>query len=210
MPKNFKPLNEIIEEHENYEGENRRLKSANQAMKEMVLKMKKEGRHDDLTGLLRLNPFNQLVDKLAKQAKRTGNPLTYLLIDVDKFKGINDKYGYLGANEILKDIAEILMHNVRDSDVVGSTRRYIGRFGGDEMQIVLPNTNAKGAKVVGERIRDSVEKYFKSLGKEVTISAGISVYDPKSMTLDSPEDLYKLTNSKLSEAKGKGKNKVIY
>jgi len=210
MPKNFKPLNEIIEEHENYEGENRRLRSANQAMKEMILKMKKEGRHDDLTGLLRLNPFNQLVDKLTKQAKRTGNPLTYLLIDVDKFKEINDKYGYLGANEILKSIAEILINNVRDSDVVGSTRRYVGRFGGDEMQIVLPNTNPKGAKVVGERIRDSVEKYFKSIGKDVTISAGISVYDPESTDLDSPEDLYKLTNSKLSEAKCKGKNKVIY
>lgn len=206
----FKPLNEIIEEHEKYEGANRRLENSNKLLKEMILKVKKEGKHDDLTGLLRLNPFNSLVDGLIKQSKRTGNPLTYLLIDVDKFKGINDQYGYVDANKILKDIAKILVSNVRDSDVVGSSKKYVGRFGGDEMQIVLPNTDSEGAKIVGERIRDSIEKYFKSVGKNITISAGVSVYNPDEENLIDSEDLYKLTNAKLVNAKHEGRNKVIY
>jgi diguanylate cyclase (GGDEF)-like protein len=206
----FKPLNKIIEEHIEYEGKNRRLESSNKLLKEMILKVKKEGKHDDLTGLLRLNPFNSLVEGLIKQSKRTGNPLTYLLIDVDKFKDINDQYGYIDANKILKDISKILVSNVRDSDVVGSSKRYVGRFGGDEMQIILPNTDAEGAKIVSERIRDSIETYFKSVGKTVTISAGVSVYDPNTDNLTNSEDLYNLTNNKLVNAKHKGRNKVIY
>ena len=91
--------------------------------------------------------------------------LSLAIVDIDNFKCINDNYGHLFGDKVLTEVADILQNNVRKSDIVG-------RWGGEEFIIILPNTDEGGAKVVFERIRKIVERY--DFGCRITISGGIA------------------------------------
>ncbi len=136
----------------------------------VISQLKSKTIRDHLTGLFtRTFFFNEYLPRETKRAKRSGNPISVILIDVDDFKLINDIYGHKKGDEVMKKLSRAIQRSVRGSDAVV-------RFGGDEILVVLPDTDKEGARVVLERIKRNLEKISeKSL--PISISAGIAVWD---------------------------------
>ena len=139
--------------------------------------MYKSAIHDGLTDLLNHKAYqDRFVEELSR-AKRFKQNLVLLILDLDKFKRINDTYGHLYGDYVLMDVAKILKESVRNIDICA-------RYGGEEFAIVLVNTDIENARPVAERIIEKVAEYhFNKDGIEehMTISAGMSEYPKNSM-----------------------------
>lgn len=107
--------------------------------------------HDSLTGLYNRRYFNKTLQQEAKRAKRYGNPLSLMIIDVDDFKEINDSYGHQEGDRIIQQVARTLEHGSRESDI-------LCRFGGDEFAVVLPSTKGDDAEQLALRIQEQFEQ----------------------------------------------------
>ena len=109
------------------------------------------------------------------RGQRSLHPLAFLMIDIDHFKRINDQYGHMVGDTVLKNLSLFCQLKLRDIDV-------FGRFGGEEFLVGCPETDAKAAYEIAERLRDAIAKHSFAIvnGKEVTltVSIGISVFDP--------------------------------
>jgi len=122
---------------------------------------------DELTGCAVRRVLRQHMDEEIERALRTGSPLSLLMIDVDRFKSVNDEFGHVVGDRVLVSIGSILMANVRPFDVAS-------RLGGDEFALLLPETDTKGAVLVAERIcRDLAGSGHVT----VTLSIGVSSLD---------------------------------
>lgn len=131
----------------------------------LIKKLRFSSNRDPLTGLANRGYFQEKLDYELKRLKRTRSNLTLAMLDIDNFKSINDKYGHLEGDRVLKQIANILRKNMREVDVVA-------RWGGEEFAIIMPETDSKGALIFIERIRKIIEGYkFKT---KITVSAGIA------------------------------------
>jgi diguanylate cyclase len=135
-------------------------------------------------------------------AKNKDQPLSLLFIDVDFFKKVNDVYGHLNGDKVLKEISEILIKLSRENDVV--TRK-----GGEEFTVLLSDCSLLEAKQVAERIRSEIENHsFISLNKEIikiTVSIGVSAFPE---TTKNPEILTEQADIALYKAKRDGRNRV--
>jgi diguanylate cyclase (GGDEF)-like protein len=136
---------------------------------------------------------------------RYNSELCLIMIDIDDFKKINDIYGHLTGDFVLKTLSNIIKGNLRNFDLPG-------RYGGEEFILILPETGKENAKKVAERIREQVQNHkLKTMSGEpisITISLGLSELkelDDKSNELE----LIKIADSRLYKAKGTGKNKVV-
>ncbi len=142
------------------------LRKANTALSEANARLQALATTDGLTGLKNHRTFQ---DKLAhefERAQRYRLPLSLMLIDVDKFKTFNDSFGHPAGDAVLKRVGGILQENARNTDMVA-------RYGGEEFVIVLPGTDAAGARIVAERMRAAVE-YALWEQRPITISVGIA------------------------------------
>ncbi len=101
---------------------------------------------DPLTGLYNRRYANAYLDRLAREADQTGAPFTVMLLDLDRFKNVNDTYGHAVGDEVLTETADRLRRNLRDVDL-------LARFGGEEFVIAMPGTDMRTAKIVAERLR---------------------------------------------------------
>jgi len=158
---------------------------------------------DGLTGLHNHRHFRDRLEEEFDRARRYGTPLSCLIFDVDNFKHLNDTYGHLQGDSVLREMAERVTTCVRKSDVVA-------RYGGEEFTVILPQTGIVGAEAEAERIRHTIaDTPFKGLGPDcpVTVSVGVAIYDPETM-LDS-ETLLRVADGALYEAKRSGKNRVV-
>jgi two-component system cell cycle response regulator len=160
---------------------------------------------DPLTHLLNRRALTiRLVAEL-ERVRRYTSPLTMLMIDLDHFKLVNDTYGHLVGDEVLRGIAGILQRSVRSVDMVA-------RYGGEEFVVVLPETGEQGAVTFAERIRERVEQHHfpaernKSGAAKVTVSIGVSSFP--SPNVESAEDLFARADAALYRAKEMGRNKV--
>ena len=158
---------------------------------------------DPLTHLLNRRALTiRLVAEL-ERVRRYNSPLTMLMLDLDLFKNVNDTYGHLVGDEVLRGIGMILQRSVRSVDMVA-------RYGGEEFVVVLPETGETGAVAFAERIRQRAEQHnfeaARSAIVKVTVSIGVSCFP--SPHVDSAEDLFARADAALYRAKERGRNQV--
>jgi diguanylate cyclase (GGDEF)-like protein len=160
---------------------------------------------DKLTGLANRRHFDQFLDIEFKRARRDRSPLSLILIDVDFFKGYNDHYGHLAGDECLQKISH------RIQQCVGRPGDMVARYGGEEFAIIMPNTDAPGARSVAEAILlgivDDRFAYPSSPFGIVTVSLGVSTY----IDFDDQSEekaLINLADRALYSAKSQGRNRV--
>lgn len=153
---------------------------------------------DALTGIANRRHVMVQLDRLVMQSRRDGTPLSLIAFDVDHFKRVNDNYGHLAGDEVLRRIAAITREQVREGDIVG-------RIGGEEFVWVLPGANLDLAGVAADRLRLAIEAG--SASKEVppvTVSIGIA----SALRGDTGLSLFGRADEALYEAKNSGRNTV--
>ena len=156
---------------------------------------------DGLTHLYSRRYFLERFHEELERSKRHTLHLSFLMADIDHFKQKNDQYGHLVGDVILKEVAMLLKANVREIDLVG-------RYGGEEFSIALPDTAMTEALVVAERIRSAVEQHTFTAYDEVahvTLSLGVGAYPEDG---ENPVDLIEAADGALYRAKQMGRNKV--
>ncbi len=159
---------------------------------------------DYLTGLKTRGYFEQQLEVEIKRSERKKQKFALLIIDIDYFKGLNDRYGHHVGDQVLRDVASILMKDMREVDTVA-------RYGGDEFVIVLPETSGAGAVFVAQRLRKSVEqaKFFAGSPNQVerlSLSIGVSIFDSDAQF---KRDLIEFADAALYAAKSQGRNQVV-
>jgi diguanylate cyclase (GGDEF)-like protein len=157
---------------------------------------------DELTGLHnRRSLMNRLRFEVAR-TRRFRTPLSAVMLDVDHFKNINDEFGHQLGDEVLAAIGRLVRENVRVIDVAG-------RYGGEELCILLPNTPLEGARKFAETLRSRIEAQVHSAGaRTVAVTASLGVGSFNHMDIDDAEMLLKQADAALYRAKAKGRNRV--
>ena len=159
---------------------------------------------DELTGLYNRRAVYKFLDNETKRAKRFKHPLTIIMADIDFFKIYNDKNGHVAGDKLLQEISKIMSNEVRDIDI-------LGRYGGEEFIVILPETSHEGASKIAERIRRKVEQtHFQGQETQphgkVTISLGLTTfhgeYKERTQFIQSADEL-------LYKAKEAGRNVLI-
>ncbi|MFA6582750.1 MAG: sensor domain-containing diguanylate cyclase [Elusimicrobiaceae bacterium] len=156
--------------------------------------------YDELTGLPLRRFFNQRFAEEMYRAERFGQPMAFIWIDIDKFKDVNDTYGHQMGDKVLKEVSRVIMSNLRKID-------FPGRYGGDEIQIMLPQAHAADARAIARRLDEEVKEIkipvqFSSEPEvRVTISQGIATFPGDSASAD---DLLKKADEALYLVKSRG------
>jgi len=159
---------------------------------------------DPLTTLLNRRALTERLTREMERALRDDSSVALLLIDLDHFKRVNDTHGHLVGDAVLRDVAELLLAGARGSD-------FVGRFGGEEFLVVLPDTDDDGAAAFAERIRERVEAHrFPDREGDpslrMTTSIGVATF-PAAL-IESVEDLFARADAALYRAKADGRNRV--
>lgn len=158
---------------------------------------------DDLTRLYNHRFFVKRLNEEFKRAKRYTTTLSFLMIDIDNFKRINDSYGHLSGDVVLQEVSKVIKKCVRETDVVA-------RYGGEEFAVILPHTGREDAYKLADRIRNTIKIYKSNvLGSNgsITVSIGVSTYPCPG--IEDTDDLIRRADDGLYQAKGSGKDIVI-
>jgi two-component system cell cycle response regulator len=180
------------------------LERANRQLKEANEKLLKLSVTDDRTNLLNDRYLRRRLQEEFKRALRYGTPLSVILLDLDHFKQVNDKYGHDCGDQVLKEFGRLVTENAREIDIVG-------RFGGEEFLMILPNTDGIRATIVAERARKAAEDHvyrYKEFLVRVTVSAGIASI-PANREARTEADILKAADDALYRAKSASRNRVI-
>ncbi len=166
------------------------------------LRLNELASRDGLTGLYNHRMYYRRLDEEFIRRHRTGQPISVLLLDIDRFKQVNDLYGHLTGDVVLKTLGDLVMHSCRQMDVAC-------RYGGEEITVILPETDAEGAMLIAERLRKEVEtRHFEMGGSKeghITVSIGVAT---SSESLTSSKDLTESADRALYRAKEGGRNRV--
>ena len=158
-----------------------------------------------IDGLTQAHVKRYLLESMEKEimrARRHARDLSFLMIDIDHFKNINDIHGHLAGDFVLKEVARIIQARIRRDEV-------FARYGGEEFGIVLPETNVEGACALADGLREKIEQsrfVFQNEQIRVTISIGVAALTDQDR---SSLDLIKHADTKLYEAKRAGRNRVV-
>lgn len=154
---------------------------------------------DEKTGVYNNKFFKTISEMEIEKARRGMEPLSLLIVDLDHFKKINDTYGHLTGDAILKRLGSLLKDNTRKYDIVS-------RFGGEEFIVLFPNTNLGRAKKVSERLRKRIESDKEMLRYKVTMSGGLSEYKLN----DTINRMKARADKALYKAKHNGRNRIEF
>ncbi len=182
----------------------RAMESSHRRAFALERELHRDARTDTLTGLHNRRAMEEHGPLELKRAQRAGTPVSVILVDVDHFKTINDRYGHETGDAVLRAMAGVLRSALRETDA-------LGRWGGEEFIVVLNDTGVHTAGEIAERMRAAVAATtFAGLAGGVTISLGVSTL----LTVGSPahawDGLIKDADSLLYQAKKAGRNRVIY
>lgn len=170
--------------------------------RQLVSEIEKFASRDALTGVFNRRMFEEEMSRLQSRCKRTGDKFSLMLIDVDNFKLINDNYGHLKGDEILRRLANIVLTAIRPED-------YFARYGGDEFCVLLPSTNISEAHTVANRLRETyASTTFIVSGKIIKSSISIGIVDSSQVGLEF-KNLLSAADQALYQAKQSGRNKVV-
>ena len=168
----------------------------------MAAQMRELASVDGLTGAVNHNTTVSLLAHSLERGRRENQPVSFVMLDLDHFKRVNDRHGHVIGDNVLRAVAACARQRLRGSDV-------LGRLGGEEFGMVLPATGMAGAKHLAEQVRLAVEALeLKGDGGQpvrVTLSAGVA----EATKSDTPETLMHLADKALYQAKQKGRNRVI-
>ncbi len=159
---------------------------------------------DSLTQLLNRRALTERITAEMERALRYDSSMALLMIDLDHFKSVNDTYGHLVGDDVLRDVAELLTVTIRTTDMVA-------RYGGEEFLVLLPETDDAGAESFAERIRVAIESH-KFGGRadkaplHLTTSVGVATFP--AARIESVEDLFARADAALYRAKADGRNRV--
>jgi diguanylate cyclase (GGDEF)-like protein len=156
---------------------------------------------DALTEILNRNSFEMLFAKELAHFQRTKENFSVIFFDIDNFKSVNDTYGHKEGDNVLKDIAQIISHRIRVSDI-------FARWGGEEFIVILPNTNLENTKNVAEHLREAIESHEFTIPRKVTCSFGILEVNQVANNKKEMEDIVVAVDEALYRAKNSGKNRV--
>ena len=180
--------------------ENRARRSPNSEIKRAGTRSEQKNsklKIDHLTNALSKDSFNEIIGFKIIESKHTNSPLSMILFDIDHFKKINDTYGHLVGDTVLRELAEVVRGNIRESE-------YFVRWGGEEFIVLLPGTSLEGAKMVAEKLRRAiVAHHFPTVGR-VTSSFGVTALH----TDDTIKTFLQRCDEALYEAKEAGRNRV--
>jgi diguanylate cyclase (GGDEF)-like protein len=152
---------------------------------------------DGMTGIFNHTFMEQYIADAINRSKRSRNPLALLMVDVDFFKRINDTFGHNAGDEVLKELVHILSTSTRSTD-------YLGRWGGDELVLLLTDTNLQGAANLAEKLRGLVAEHNFPHCQHLTISLGASVYRDG----DTSVSLVERADASMYRSKRGGRNRV--
>ena len=173
--------------------------------KETITDLSYIASHDFLTGIYNRMSFINDAQKELARLDRYGGELSLVMIDIDFFKKVNDTFGHIIGDEVLRKLAKVISNNLRATDI-------FSRLGGEEFCILLPETSLENAKVFSEKIRKIIEQvpFYSKKGKfNITISLGISYYS-QDMNKVEFEELLDLADSALYISKNNGRNQTNY
>ncbi|MCG4571157.1 GGDEF domain-containing protein [Clostridium cochlearium] len=186
-----KRINELEKLIKNLKDMERNLIEKNKFLQEISM-------YDCLTKVYNYRTIMGIIENQTKYSKDREEVFSILMIDIDDFKSINDKFGHVFGDEILVKICNEINKNVRKDD-------YVGRYGGDEFIVIFNNTKLDEAVTIAERIRKSIEGLEILPYLKVTISGGVKEYKNESCReiIESADDF-------LYRAKRAGKNRICY
>ncbi|WP_165916401.1 GGDEF domain-containing protein [Marinisporobacter balticus] len=179
------------------ETNNQELKAKTEQIQKMNEKLTEFSIKDGLTNIYNRRKLNEVLKYEYNRAKNDNKGLSVMLLDLDRFKSVNDTYGHNVGDKVLIEIADLLKRNVRNRDTVG-------RWGGEEFLIICPETNINQALDLSEKLRKRIEKHkFQEINCR-TSSFGVSIYKKG----DAIEDIIKRADEGLYKAKENGRNRV--
>ena len=178
----------------------RQIQSMMAELEEARLKAEELARFDSLTGVLSRRAILEALDEETERARRHGDGLACLMLDLDRFKTINDKYGHQFGDKALRRIARVIAELCRAYD-------HLGRYGGEEFLLILPETRISGAVAFAERVREAVAATVLNGDDErITLSIGVAEW----LSDDgSPDTLIAEADQALFEAKAAGRDQVV-
>ena len=175
----------------------------------LLNEMRALARHDHLTGLLTRREMDRVLDEELVRSHRYGHPVALILIDLDHFKQVNDTYGHVSGDAALRAVAAVVSHCARDTDRAA-------RYGGDELAVLLPETDHVGACVLAERVRAKVSAVGVAPPTDALVASGpipltlsIGVAALPGSTASTPSEFIARADAALYQAKRSGRNQVV-
>lgn len=167
------------------------------------IRLSKLALFDAITNLYNQRYFAERLHEEFLLAKRTGAPLALVMIDLDNFKQINDTYGHLAGDQLLKDIAKEMHNCVREGEI-------LARTGGDEFCLILPGCAPQDSIKTAKRIREAVCKSKTGFtdGASVSITASIGIANSENVVAKNEQELLRLADQKMYEAKDAGRDQI--
>ncbi len=157
-------------------------------------KLEISARYDSMTGLMNRKYFFERLEEEIARSVRYGKKMSFISIDADHFKVINDKYGHPKGDYVISRLGCVIRECIRETD-------FAGRLGGEEFSVVLPETSAEDGKVIAERIRNAVHS-IKVEDRTVTVSLGVTALIEK----DSADSVYLRSDKALYKSKKEGRD----
>jgi two-component system, cell cycle response regulator len=181
-----------------------RIKRLQDELEEKNRELERLSISDGLTGLFNHRHIHDLLAEEFERVERTNDQMSVAMFDLDRFKSVNDTYGHQAGDRVLLELADILRETARDID-------RLGRYGGEEFMVLLPETGIEDAAVFVERVRREVSRRPFDVGRDeplhMTISAGVASYPHPS--IDSVETMVGLADEALYAAKKGGRDRVV-